>query len=186
MDVCLLRQTGRQEYRKPFDAQRAFVLMWQGFLQGWLTKQSKEVLGGELTPAVQAASSSRETTKSSKREVSKIRDRSKNTAQLTLFVLLDTKIKRDVGILHYCVRPVRHAQNILAKRLKSLDEVCAYYQEMAQRNSSFLGSVDVLLRPFSRFDDLGQIGFVTAIDSGLCQQLHKDLMSSWGGECELH
>ena len=167
-----------EQYRESFFAQRCFVLMWQGLAQGWLTKKSMASFASELTPVTVGSSSSaapaKQTTKGSKTEVSRLRDRAKNSAQLSLFVMMDSKVSRDVGILTYCTKPVRLAQNLLAARLKSLPEVRAYYKAMACRDDFFIREVDSLLRPFANFEDLAKVGFNIDIDVTLVEELSND------------
>ena len=83
-----------EQYRESFYAQRCFVLMWQGLAQGWLTKKSMASLASDLTPVTSGSSSSalgKQTTKGSKSQVSQLRDRAKNSAQLSLLVMMDSK-----------------------------------------------------------------------------------------------
>ena len=103
---------------------------------------------GDAAPCKVAESGEKETTKASKSSLSKLRDRARNTAQLSLLILMDTKIARDVGLLQYCVKPIAHSQSILCKTLKSTDAAASYYVDKASMRSEFLHRLGAIIRPF--------------------------------------
>lgn len=161
-----------EQYKSSHEAQRAFAFTWQGLLQGWLTKTTCKsvVAGGMLTqvPAeVEQKGASKQTTKQSRAEVSKIRDRSNNSARLSLFIHMDPKVQRDVGLLTYVLKPVRHYQAKLCASLKSLDASLSCYTNIASMADDFMQILGSMLKPFSKLDDLRRIGFTTDIHSSL-------------------
>ena len=148
-----------EEYRSHFEARRGFLLMVQGVLQHWLGNQKAKTMITEGLQPTANERSGRDTTKNAKAAVNKARDRSTNTAQLVLFVLMDQKIQRDNSILFYLCKIVDHAHSVLCKELKSVEKVREYYVQMCFYNTKYIRTVSTALFPFTHFEALQKIGF---------------------------
>ena len=147
-----------ETYRQPFENRRAYLLMMQGVLQGWLANQKgKALMADGLMPT--SADSAGQSTKAVKKSMNAVRDRSTNTAQLVLFILLDPKVRRDNAILQFVSRKVDLAHAQLCRDLKSCEEVTAYNIGQAEESTDFLATLSKLLDPFENFDGLKAVGF---------------------------
>ena len=147
-----------ETYRQPFENLRAYLLMMQGVLQGWLANQKRKALMAHgLMPT--SADSAGQSTKAVKKSMNAVRDRSTNTAQLVLFILLDPKVRRDTAILQFVSHKVDLAHAQLCRDLKSCEEVAAYNIGQAEESIDFLATLSKLLDPFENFDGLKAAGF---------------------------
>ena len=147
-----------QTYRQPFENRRAYLLMMQGVLQGWLANQKgKALMAHGLMPT--SADSAGQSTKAVKKNMNAVRDRSTNTAQLVLFILLDPKVRRDNAMLHVVPQEVDVAHAQLCRDLKSCEEVAAYNIGQAEESTDSLATLNKLLDPFENVDGLKAVGF---------------------------
>ena len=122
---------------QPFDARRAFLIMMQGVLQSWLAhKQAKALMCEGLRPT--AADAAGQSTKAVKKATSAVRDRSTNTAQHVLFNLLDSKVKRDVAILHYVSSKVDLGHALMCSDLRNCEEVVKFNIGQAEQTTGHL------------------------------------------------
>ena len=112
-----------------------------------------------------SADSAGQSTKAVKKSMNAVRDRSTNTAQLVLFILLDPKVKRDCAIIHYVSQKVDEAHAGLCRDLKSCEEVQEFNIEQAEQATDYLATLSKLLDPFVNFDGLKAVGFNTDVHS---------------------
>ena len=156
-----------ETYRCGVEARRAFLLMVQGVqgvLQGWLANRKAKALMSEgLRPT--SADAAGQSTKAVKKQTNAIRDRSTNTAQLVLFILVDNKVHRDVSILHYVSKQVDLGHAWMCRELRNCEAVAKFNIGQAEQNTEYLTLVGGLLQPFEHLEALEVAGFNTDFHS---------------------
>ena len=163
-----------EQWRSGFEGQRCYLLLAQGILQGWAqNKKAKELMSQGIQPTPQSNSGGK-STKAAKQSISKVRDRSTNSAQLCLFILLDAKIQRDNATLIYVASRVDKAHSTLCRDLKSAAQVRDFYIWSALTKSYYLKTVWSLLFAFDDFDSLRKVGFDVDFHTATLQHMDKD------------
>ena len=117
------------------------------------------MLADGLQPTANERVGGRDTTKNAKAAINKVRDRTTNTAQLVLFVLMDHKIQRDNIILFYFCKFVDVAHSVLFKGLKCVEAVRDYYCDMCHYNTKYIKTIITALHPFAKLEALEKVGF---------------------------
>lgn len=167
---------GSHFFRRDFRGEKLLTLLFYGIQAGWLKRKSNfgAMMDSLHASKTTAAFQTKVTTKASKQELAKMRDRCKNTMHLAACVLADEKVEFDSVLIIFTGSIIRAEHGVLANSLKNTVAALVIDADRAWlRDRSLLALCD-LLCPWKRPFECERVGVRMEFDAGELRGIDKD------------